>query len=86
LVGSVNFAQPDVTLRLDVSGVIRGACLSNAISNEGVDAWVGLPWADTVVEGGNTHVRQMLADARNAGISFFHQVRQRLPSGLEIAV
>lgn len=85
MLSSVNFAQPDVTLRLDLAGVIRRAALSSAISDERVEDWVGRPWADTLV-GGNTHVRQMLEDARTSGVSFFHQVRQRFPSGLELAV
>ncbi len=86
MLSSVNFAQPDVTLKLDLSGVIRWAALSSAIPNEGVDGWVGRPWVETVAEDGNAHVRQMIADARSAGVSFFHQVRQRFPSGLELSV
>ncbi len=86
MLSSVNFAQPDVTLRLDLSGIIRGASLANAISTEGLDEWVGRPWADTVAEGGNVQVQQMIADARTTGVSSFHQVRQRFPSGLEVAV
>ena len=31
---SLNFAQPDVTLRLDLAGVIRHAALSSAIADE----------------------------------------------------
>jgi transcriptional regulator PpsR len=86
LTSSVNFAQPDVTLRLDLSGVIRRAALSSAISSEPTSDWVGRPWADTVTAGGNAQVRQMLEDARTSGVSSFHQVRQRFPSGLELSV
>lgn len=86
MLSSTNFAQPDITLKLDLAGVIRWAALSSAIPNEGVDGWVDRPWVDTVSEDGNVHVRQMLEDARTAGVSFFHQVRQRFPSGLELAV
>ena len=83
---SVNFAQPDVTLRLDLAGVIRGASLSNALSGEATTGWIGRVWADTVAGGGNAQVRQMLDDALSTGLSPFHQVRQRLPSGMELAV
>ncbi len=86
MLSSVNFAQPDITLKLDASGVIRSAILSSAISGEKIDHWVGRPWADTVSDGGNTQVRQILEDARTAGVSFFHQIRQRFPSGMELAV
>jgi transcriptional regulator PpsR len=82
---SVNFAQPDVTLRLDLSGVIRHAAFSSAIAEETHD-WVGRPWADTVGEGGNAEIHRMLEDARTTGVSSFHQVRQVFPSGLELAV
>lgn len=81
-----NFAQPDVTLRLDLDGIIRRADLSEAMGGEGLEAWVGRPWAETVSEGGNAQVLRMLDDARTSGLSSFHQVRQRFPSGLEIAL
>jgi transcriptional regulator PpsR len=83
---SVSFAQPDVTLKLDLSGVIRLAVLSGAISGETISDWVGRPWAETVAGPGNTHVRRMIEDARTTGLSSFHQVRQRFPSGLELSV
>ncbi len=83
---SVNFAQPDVTLRLDHAGVIREASLSSTIADEGLEGWVGRPWADTVGAGGNALVRQMLEAARITGVSSFHQVRQVFPSGLELPV
>ncbi len=83
---SLNFAQPDVTLRLDLAGVIRHAALSSAIADEEIEDWVGRAWADTVGEGGNAEVHRMLEDARTSGVSSFHQVRQVFPSGLELAV
>lgn len=83
---TVNFAQPDVTLRLDLAGVIRHAALSSAISDEQIDDWVGRPWADTVDDGGDVQVRRMLEDARSIGVSSFHRVRQVFPSGLELPV
>ena len=86
MLNSVHFAQPDVTLRLDMSGIIRRASLSTSFSKEGTDVWVGRPWADTVVGGGNAQVLKMLEDARITGVSSFHQVRQRFPSGLELPV
>lgn len=83
---SVHFAQPDVTLRLDLAGVIRHAALSDAIGDEAIEGWVGRPWAETVAVGGDAHVARMLHDARSSGVSSFHQVRQVFPSGLELAV
>ena len=81
-----SIAQPDVTLLLDDDGVIRDATLYNAISRERFDAWLGRPWAETVGGGGSAHVRQMVQDARHAGVSAFGQVNQRFPSGLEVPI
>lgn len=80
----VNIAQPDVTLTLDMEGVIRGASLSDAIPGEQVQSWLGRPWSDTVGTVGVERVRNMVQDARTAGVSAFHQLTQRFPSGLEL--
>ncbi len=86
----LNAGEPDVTLILDLDGVIRDASLSSAIagvlSGEGTRAWVGRPWADTVGEVGGDAVRRMVEDARAIGVSAFRQVTQRFPSGLELPI
>ena len=81
---NINIAQPDVTLLLDLDGVIREATLSRSLSDEGVEGWLGKPWNDTVVDTGGDKVRRMLTDAREQGVSAFRQVTQRFPSGLEL--
>ena len=79
----MNFAQPDITLVLDEAGVIQKATLSNSVAGEGVGAWVGRPWTETV--GLDTgEVQQIVADARASGVSAFRHVLQRFPSGLEL--
>jgi transcriptional regulator PpsR len=83
---SISIAQPDVTLLLDMDGVIREATVSGAISKEGVDGWLGRPWNDTVSDLGGDKVRRMLDDAKARGVSAFRQVTQRFPSGLELPV
>lgn len=80
----MNTAQPDVTLILDISGVIQDITLSNAIAGESVKAWLGRPWEETVADVGGDKVRRMLADARTSGLSAFRQLTQRFPSGLEL--
>ena len=82
----LNAAEPDVTLILDLDGVIRDASLSNAISAEVTRDWVGRPWAETVGEVGGDAVRRMVEDARAVGVSAFRQVTQRFPSGLELPI
>ena len=81
---NVNIAQPDVTLLLDLDGVIREATLSRSLSDEGVEGWLGKPWNDTIIDTGGEKVRRMLTDAREQGVSAFRQVTQRFPSGLEL--
>lgn len=79
-------AQPDITLLLDMDGVIRDASLSPALSGESVEAWLGRPWSDIAGEEGGDKVRRMVDDARSSGISAFRQINQRFPSGTEIPI
>lgn len=76
--------QADVTLLLDLEGVIREATFSNAMAGEKPETWIGRAWVDTVENPGTSNVKRMLDDARASGISAFRQVTQRFPSGLEI--
>lgn len=79
-----SIAQPDVTLLLDAQGVIQEVTLSNALSQESVEAWIGRPWGETVGEVGSEKVKRMVADARTSRVSVFRQLTQRFPSGLEL--
>jgi transcriptional regulator PpsR len=72
--------QPDVTLLLDMDGVIREATLSPAMGGESVEGWLGRSWVDV----GGDKVERMVEDARISGISAFRQINQRFPSGAEI--
>lgn len=80
----MSIAQPDVTLHLDLDGVIRSAELSETFVGEEVEGWVGRPWVETVADVGGGKVRRMLDDAREQGVSAFSQVSQRFSSGLEL--
>src|SRR5271165_98629 len=79
---NVNVSQPDVTLLLDMDGVIREANFSSSMPEAGAAAWLGRPWVDTVV--GGDKVRRMIDDAVKSGVSAFRQITQRFPSGLEL--
>lgn len=81
---SISVAQPDVTLLLDMEGVIRSATLAGAVSSEGVNGWLGRRWRETVTDRGGDKVGRMLEDAKAGGVSAFRQVTQRFPSGLEL--
>jgi transcriptional regulator PpsR len=76
--------QPDLTLLLDMDGVIREATLSVSMAGETVDAWLGRPWVEIAGETGGDKIRRMVDDARLSGISAFRQINQRFPSGAEI--
>jgi transcriptional regulator PpsR len=76
--------QPDITLLLDMEGVIREATLSPAMNGESVDGWLGRPWVEVAGAMGGDKVKRMVDDARVSGISAFRQINQRFPSGLEI--
>ena len=78
--------QPDITLLLDMEGVIREATLSPAMQGESVDGWLGRPWVEIAGDMGGDKVKRMVDDARASGISAFRQINQRFPSGLEIPI
>jgi transcriptional regulator PpsR len=76
--------QPDITLLLDMDGVIREATLSPSMAAESVEGWLGRPWVEIAGELGGDKIRRMVEDARQSGISAFRQINQRFPSGLEL--
>jgi transcriptional regulator PpsR len=76
--------QPDVTLLLNAEGVIQEVNLSSTLAGEGVGAWVGRPWTETVADAGGSKVQRMIDDAQSARVAVLRQVTQRFPSGLEL--
>jgi transcriptional regulator PpsR len=82
----LTISQPDVTLLLDLDGVIREATLADGLPTEAAQSWVGRHWGDTVADGAGDKVRRILQDARTAGVSAYRMVDQRFPNGLELAV
>ncbi len=78
-----NAPQPDVTLLLDMEGVIREATLSSSMSKENIDGWLGRPWSEVVGPAGEK-IQRMMQDTKRTGISAFRQVTQKFPSGLEL--
>jgi transcriptional regulator PpsR len=82
----ISVAQPDITLFLDMEGVIQTVTVSDNLSAEGVQSWTGRRWIDTVADVGGSKVRRMLEDARRDGVSAYRQVNQRFPNGLELPI
>ena len=81
---TMTIAQPDVTLLLDMEGVIRDVTLSPGMLGESADNWLGRRWDETVADLGGDKIKRMIEDARTKGISAFRQITQRFPSGLEV--
>jgi transcriptional regulator PpsR len=77
-------ARPDITLTLDADGVIRNAVSAEGLAGEGLSAWLGRPWGETIDPSVEALVRKMIGDIRNSGASSFVKVTQRLPSGREV--
>ncbi|WP_315755202.1 MULTISPECIES: transcriptional regulator PpsR [unclassified Bradyrhizobium] len=75
--------RADVTLLLDMDGVIREATLSPNMSSENVAAWLGRPWSE-IVDGASEKIERIMQDTKRTGISAFRQITQRFPSGLEL--
>ncbi len=78
--------EPDITLSLDVNAVITDVSVSNTVSGEFVQSWLGRPWIETVANSGIEKARRSLSDARDGGVSAFRRILQRFPSGLELPI
>ena len=82
---NVSFAQPDVTLLLDLEGVIRKATLSSTVCRRDRRG-LARPalGARPSRMAAAAACGSMVEDARRTGVSAFRQVAQRFPSGREL--
>ncbi len=76
-----NTPQPDILLRLDEQGIIKGVTLSDQISKADAEALIGKSWEETVGDVGGSKIRSMLDQALSNGVSAFRQINQHFPSG-----
>ena len=83
---AASIVQPDVTLTLDLAGVIRKVELAGDVGEPRADGWVGRRWVETVDASASAVVARMIEDALAHGLSAFHQVPQRFPSGRELPI
>lgn len=84
IMNSATLNQPDITLLLDMEGVIREATLSDTLADEHIESWIGRPWEETVADIGDTKVRRMVEGARASRVSGFRQITQCFPSGRQL--
>ena len=83
---NASMARPDVTLTMDFDGVITAAAPSEALSDERLDVWRGLPWGETVDPQIAEQVAKSIEHIRKTGESSCFQIKQRFPSGRELAI
>lgn len=83
---AASIVQPDVTLTLDLAGVIRKVELAGEARVARADGWVGRRWVETVDASASDVVARMIEDALTRGLSAFHQIPQRFPSGHELPI
>ncbi len=79
-------ASADLALRVSGDGVIEEVFRRGVFESEGLDVWVGRPWAETVIPDTREKVGQLLADADRAGMARERQVNHLLPGGREVPV
>ncbi len=79
-------AQPDITLVLDLDGVIQEASFSSVFPDQDLKDWIGRTWGDTVGDADTRKANRILEDARATGVSAFRQLNQRFPGGLELPI
>ena len=79
-------SSADVTLHLDLDGVIRQAIFADGVSPEAAGAWVGRRWSETVACEGREKIADMLDDARTLGVGGSRMVSQIFPNGEEVPV
>jgi transcriptional regulator PpsR len=80
------FAEPDITLTLDVEGVIQDAVASGDLNQERLDPWRGLSWKETVTSASGPNVARLIEATQRASRSACLQVSQVLPSGRETPI
>jgi transcriptional regulator PpsR len=73
--------QPDILLRLNKQGVIRGVTLSDRMAQSDAAGLVGKSWEETVGDVGGSKIRAMLEQALTEGVSAFRQINQHFPDG-----
>ena len=83
---TASMARPDITLTMDFDGVIMEAVPSETLSDEKLEVWRGLPWRETVDPQIAQQVAQSIDYIRKMGASSCFQIKQRFPSGRELAI
>ncbi len=79
-------ARPDVTLTLDDEGIILHAVPAEALAEERLEEWSGRRFAETVDSDSDQSIFHSIQSLRENGASTCFQIKQRFPSGREVAM
>ncbi|HEY8125544.1 MAG TPA: transcriptional regulator PpsR [Methylocystis sp.] len=79
--------RPDLTLTLDEDGVIQNVVMARSLAKEPLDEWLGRRWGEMMMEPAiDDGALRKIEDVRLRGDSSCFRVRQRFPSGRELAM
>lgn len=76
-------SQPDVTLYMDLDGVIHDAVSQPGVSDTALGPWLGRYWMETVEKASQDKAQRAVDEARAGRISGFRQITQCFPRGPE---
>lgn len=80
-------ATTDLSLVVDELGIIRDAAFNGEdFGGEGVEAWLGRPWIDTVTVESRPKIEALLRDAAPGSITRWRQVNHPSPRGIDLPV
>jgi transcriptional regulator PpsR len=78
--------RPDLTLTLDEDGVIQNVVRAKSLAKEPLDGWLGRRWDEMMEPAIDQGALQKIEDVRLGGDASCFRVRQRFPSGRELAM
>ncbi|MEH3116984.1 MAG: transcriptional regulator PpsR [Methylorubrum populi] len=80
-------ATSDLSLVVDQKGIVRDTASSRAeFEGEGIEAWLGRPWIDTVTVESRPKIDALLRDAAPGAITRWRQVNHPSPSGTDLPI
>lgn len=80
-------ATSDLSLVIDDQGIVRDT-LSNRsdLDGEGIEAWLGRPWIDTVTVESRPKIDALLRDAAPGAMTRWRQVNHPSPNGTDLPI
>lgn len=80
-------ATSDLSLIVDEKGIVRDTASSRAdLDGEGIEAWLGKPWIDTVTVESRPKIDALIRDAVPDAMTRWRQVNHPSPSGADLPI